>query len=61
MTNDDLKITDIYNLMFNEIMYEVAYQKLRSNPGNMTPGIGSYYFRCFHTRICQNYTRSDEG
>ena len=36
---DGLKINDIYNLMFNERMYEVAYHKLRSNPGNMTPGI----------------------
>jgi len=46
---DGLKINDIYNLMFNERMYEVAYQKLRSNPplgpliplgeGNMIPGI----------------------
>jgi hypothetical protein len=35
---DGLKINDIYNLMFNERMYEVAYQKLRSNSGNMTPG-----------------------
>jgi len=25
--------------MFNVRMYEVAYQKLKSNPGNMTPGI----------------------
>jgi hypothetical protein len=36
---DDLKISDIYNLMFNKRMYEVAYHKLRSNPGNMTPGM----------------------
>lgn len=25
--------------MFNEKMYELAYYKLKSNPGNMTPGI----------------------
>lgn len=36
---DGLKINDIYNLMFNERMYEVAYHKLRSNSNNMTPGI----------------------
>lgn len=33
------KVNDIYKLMFNTIMYEVAYHKLKSNPGNMTPGI----------------------
>jgi group II intron reverse transcriptase/maturase len=36
---EGMKINDIYNLMFNKRMYEVAYQRLRSNPGNMTPGI----------------------
>src|SRR5882762_5029 len=38
---DGFKISDIYNLMFNTRMYEVAYHKLRSNPGNLTPGISS--------------------
>jgi group II intron reverse transcriptase/maturase len=36
---EEMKINDIYNLMFNKRMYEIAYHKLRSNPGNMTPGI----------------------
>jgi retron-type reverse transcriptase len=36
---DDFKVNDIYKLMFNIRMYEVAYHKLKSNPGNMTPGI----------------------
>lgn len=37
---DGFKANDIYKLMFNVRMYEVAYHKLRSNPaGNMTPGI----------------------
>lgn len=35
----EMKINDIYKLMYNVRMYEVAYHKLRSNPGNMTPGI----------------------
>lgn len=35
----DFKINDIYTLMFNMEMYEIAYNKLKSNPGNMTPGI----------------------
>lgn len=29
----------IYRLMYDASLYEVAYKKLRSNPGNMTPGI----------------------
>lgn len=36
---ENFKVNDIYRLMFNVRMYEVAYQKLKSNPGNMTPGI----------------------
>jgi group II intron reverse transcriptase/maturase len=36
---DGFKVNDIYRLMFNIRMYEVAYHKLKSNPGNMTPGI----------------------
>jgi hypothetical protein len=36
---DNYKVNDIYPIMFNTRMYEVAYQKLKSNPGNMTPGI----------------------
>ncbi|KAH8163800.1 hypothetical protein CIB48_g4426 [Xylaria polymorpha] len=34
-----IKISDIYDLMLNEKMFEIAYHKLKSNPGNMTPGI----------------------
>jgi hypothetical protein len=30
---------DIYPLMYNSRLYEIAYDKLKSNPGNMTPGI----------------------
>jgi len=36
---EEVKINDIYKIMFNKRMYEIAYHKLRSNPGNMTPGI----------------------
>jgi group II intron reverse transcriptase/maturase len=36
---EELKVNDIYKLMFNLRMYEVAYNHLKSNPGNMTPGI----------------------
>lgn len=33
---DNFKVNDIYTLMFNIELYEVAYKKLKSNP---TPGI----------------------
>lgn len=36
---EGFKVNDIYKLMFNVRMYEVAYHKLKSNPGNMTPGV----------------------
>lgn len=36
---DEFKVNDIYTLMFNTEMYEIAYKKLKSNPGNLTPGI----------------------
>ena len=29
----------IYRLMYDPHLYEIAYEKLKSNPGNMTPGI----------------------
>lgn len=29
----------IYRLMYDPHLYEMAYEKLKSNPGNMTPGI----------------------
>lgn len=36
----NFKVTDkLYKLMYDPQLYLVAYQKLRSKPGNMTPGI----------------------
>ncbi len=32
-------VKNVYKLMLNTKMFEIAYQKLKSNPGNMTPGI----------------------
>lgn len=29
----------IYRLMYDPVLYEIAYEKLKSKPGNMTPGI----------------------
>ena len=35
----NFKFNDVFELMLHPRMYEIAYQKLKSNPGNMTPGI----------------------
>lgn len=35
----DFKINDIFGLMCNSRMFEIAYHNLKSKPGNMTPGI----------------------
>jgi group II intron reverse transcriptase/maturase len=35
---ENFKASDIYDLMFNEKLYEAAYKKIKSKPGNMTPG-----------------------
>lgn len=38
--NKDFIVTDkLYRLLFDRQLYYAAYQKLRSKPGNMTPGI----------------------
>lgn len=37
----DVKVDDLFIIMLDKSMYEVAYHKLRSKPGNMTPGIDS--------------------
>ena len=39
--NTKLRVGDIYSLVYNESMLDLAYQKLKSNPGNMTPAIDS--------------------
>lgn len=36
---NNVKFNDIYPLMYNTKLFEIAYYKLKSNPGNMTPGI----------------------
>ena len=54
----DFKVSDIYTLMFNETMYEIAYQKLRSNPGNMTPGIDEITLDGISKRVFEEIIKS---
>lgn len=37
--NKNFEAKDIYKLMYNEKLYEIAYGNLKSKPGNMTQGI----------------------
>ena len=37
--NGSFIVDDIYKLMFNKKLYEMAYNNIKSKPGNMTPGI----------------------
>lgn len=37
--NKNYVVRDIFNMMYNTKLYEMAYNNLKSNPGNMTPGI----------------------
>jgi hypothetical protein len=34
-----VNLDKIYRLMYDPMLYDLAYRNLRSNPGNMTPGI----------------------
>ena len=36
--NESLRVGDIYSLVHSKEMLDLAYQKIKSNPGNMTPG-----------------------
>lgn len=37
--NKEFVATDVYKLMYNTKLFEIAYNKLKSKPENMTPGI----------------------
>lgn len=39
LRTSNFKVSDIYTLMYNYRLYEIAYHRLKSNPGNMTPGM----------------------
>jgi len=36
--NSDWRNTDIYRLLYKEDLYHIAYERIKSKPGNMTPG-----------------------
>lgn len=50
-TDVSFEARDIYNLMYNKTLYEIAYQNLKSKPGNMTPGITPTTLDGFSTEV----------
>jgi hypothetical protein len=34
--------TDLYRLMFKQDLYVLAYERIKSHPGNMTPGTDDF-------------------
>jgi retron-type reverse transcriptase len=39
-TNANFIVTDkLYRLLYDRVIFQIAYEKLKSKPGNMTPGI----------------------
>ena len=60
---NNMKFNDLYTLMFNMKMYEVAYHKLKSNPGNMSPGIDQITLDGISQEVFQNIilTMKDES
>ena len=39
--NKECIVHDIYSLMLNPALYDMAYREIKSNPGNMTKGTNS--------------------
>lgn len=44
----------IYKLLYNPRLYEIAYDKLKSKPGNMTPGIVPTTLDGFSLEVIEN-------
>lgn len=44
----------LYRLMFKEDLYIVAYEKIKSKPGNMTPGVDKTTLDQFSTTTVKN-------
>jgi group II intron reverse transcriptase/maturase len=52
------KASEIYSLMFNMNMYEIAYNRLKSSPGNMTPGIDQVTLDGVSSKVFQGIINS---
>lgn len=52
-SNRDWKNRDLYRLMFKEDLYIVAYERIKSKPGNMTPGTDGETLDGFSLRVIE--------
>nr|UEX92734.1 hypothetical protein [Ophiocordyceps lanpingensis] len=52
--NKEFVVSDLYQLMFNTKLFEIAYNNLKSKPGNMTPGIVPTTLDGFSIEVIQN-------
>lgn len=49
---------DLYRLMFNEDLYILAYERIKSKPGNMTPGTDGETLDGFSLEDIQDITQA---
>jgi group II intron reverse transcriptase/maturase len=57
--NKDFIVTDkLYNILYDKEMYLVAYHKLKSKPGNMTPGINPTTLDGFSSEVIEDIIKS---
>ena len=56
--NKEFVTNDIFHHMYNKTLYELAYFKLKSNPGNMTPGIVPTTLDGFSEEVIQDIINS---
>lgn len=47
-------VEDIYSLMYNQRLYEIAYHNLKSQPGNMTPGLNPTTLDGFSSTVIES-------
>lgn len=59
--NENFEANDIYRLMFNERLFEIAYENLKSKPGNMTPGIIPTTLDGFSIEVIQGIIKELKG
>lgn len=52
--NPNFIVEDIYSLMYNHRFYEIAYHNLKSQPGNMTPGLNPTTLDGFSSAVIES-------
>lgn len=58
-TNREFIVTDkLYNILYDKDMYYLAYNKLKSKPGNMTPGINPTTLDGISIEVIENIIKS---